>query len=239
MRIFQTFPEMLSEVQRDLAELGTVVQRSGWQGKSAADAGRDRVKELRNYSFTVKNPSISSKYQMPKVTQPWADSEFYERIRNKSVNHGLAYKHRPEVWEELMEGGQFSYTYGERLNGRMGYPNPLQDLIHSIALDPTTRRAFLPVYQPGDTKLGQNHRVPCTLGYHFEPVGNKLHMTYMMRSSDFTTHFQNDLYLAVRLLDHVVQAVNEEMNESFFSRGEFTFFSVNLHVFERDVQGVF
>jgi thymidylate synthase len=81
------------------------------------------------------------------------------------------------------------------------------------------------------------HRVPCTLGYLFEPEGNKLHMTYFMRSCDWKTHYQNDVYLALRLQQYVVEQTNKWRDR--FIPGEFCHFIGNLHVFAKDVEGVF
>ena len=57
-------------------------------------------------------------------------------------------------------------------------------------------------------------------------------MTYLMRSCDYATHFQNDVYLAVRLLDYVAHAVGLEA-------GNFTHFIGSFHIYRKDAEGVF
>lgn len=242
MRIYSNFSEALNETQRDLSEMGVVHNRWGWQGKSADD--RTQVKELRNYGFTVQQPKLS---HLPKANFEWCNAEFEERV-NVVSNPGNAWKLREEVWRELLEQPEdrppkFAYTYGERLNHKVGDMSALWWLIEMLRQDPTSRRAFLPVFFSEDIMRGQivdgySHRVPCTLGYNFLiSDGGKLNITYLMRSSDFTTHFQNDLYLATKLQ----YFVTDRVAESGFNLkpGEFTFFTNNLHVFARDVEGTF
>lgn len=238
MRIFRNFSEARSELERELAELGTIVHRKSWQGQAAGD--REAVRELRNYQYTVTRPDLDEL----DPTQPWADAEFKERVAMSRVNPGEAWKLRPEVWEELLEVHgetstteeytEFSYTYNERFDGQ------LEELVNLLCYDPTTRRAYLPVYQPGDLTLAQAHRVPCSLGYLFEPEGDKLHMTYYMRSCDWARHFQDDVYLALRLRGFILQEYNHRAGKvDFLSPGEFCHIIGNLHVFEKDVAHVF
>lgn len=234
MRIYNNFSEALNETQRDLAEMGVEGGRLGWQGKDAGD--RVRLKELRNYGFTVQNPSLAN---LTRANAPWCEAEFKERITAGTSNPGNAYKLRPEVWEELLESNhRFAYTYSERMNTPVETAPALWWLIQMLREDPTSRRAFLPVYFSEDLQRGQEgHRVPCTLGYNFIISESKLHITYLMRSSDFFTHFQNDLYLATKLQRYIADQVHSSGINA--EPGEFTFFTNNLHVFARDVEGVF
>lgn len=251
MRILGNFKEALSEVQRDLAEMGVMVKRRSWQGQEAGE--RDMVKELRNYSFTVKDARAGAL----DPTQPWADAEFLERVSKEPVNPGEAYKLRPEVWEELREGHpdqggyKFSYTYSERL--RENKNRAVDLLLH----DDSTRRCWVPISRGLDLAMAKEHRVPCSLGYLLEPTprtsthGAELNMTYIMRSCDWTTHFQNDVYLALKFRDWVIDEVNYGLElrapdeeglaegDGYMVPGEFTMFIGNLHVFAKDVEGVF
>lgn len=75
----------------------------------------------------------------------------------------------------------------------------LMDVIQLMAHDPLTRQAYLPIFFPEDTGVGDGGRKPCTLGYQFIVRGNKLHVYYPMRSCDLLRHFRDDCYLTVRL----------------------------------------
>ncbi len=59
-----------------------------------------------------------------------------------------------------------------------------------------------------------------------------LHTTYYMRSSDFGTHFDNDIYLALKLAEFIGERINQPL-------GSFTHVINSLHVYAADVAGVF
>lgn len=86
----------------------------------------------------------------------------------------------------------------------------LNDVIAMLANDPYTRQAYLPIFFPEDTGAGHGGRIPCTLGYHFMLRGNSLHMWYEIRSCDFIRHLKDDLYLAVRLCQHVLKELYDQ-----------------------------
>lgn len=230
MRIYSNFKEALNEIKRDLKEMGIKVTTQTMQDKQR-DEGFETL-ELQNYIYTVINPDTS--YLHP--TQPWADAEFKERVSGDPLNPGTAYMLRPEIWEEYLEdtiyptgewGKSFSYTYPERMWYQLGL------IINELIERPDSRQLFLSVWDPSKDihKLGQR-RVPCTLGYYFQKRQGFVHITYLQRSADFYTHFQNDLYLAVRLLKWMCELAD-------CKPGRFTHWVGSLHVYADDVKDVF
>ena len=115
------------------------------------------------------------------------------------------------------------YSYGD-----------LRDVINLIKKDPTTRQAFLPIWFPEDTGNVMNERVPCTLGYHFIIRNGKMNITYYIRSCDFVRHFTDDVYLAMRLLQHVVDWTFPTEIEY----GTLTMHIVSLHMFTKDAESL-
>ena len=57
-------------------------------------------------------------------------------------------------------------------------------------------------------------------------------MTYMQRSCDFSTHYHNDVWLAVKLLEYVARKAGMQP-------GHFSHWIGSLHVFNKDVEGIF
>lgn len=225
MRIFVNFEEALNEIKRDLAEMGTEVHPQTMQDKYVAEDPNYLTKELQNYAYTVKDATKSISDIHP--IQPWADAEFQERINPEAINPGEAYLLRKEVWDEYLHDGKFAYTYSERMWDK------IHRIISELKDNPESRQLFLNIWEGYDLRnLGGLSRVPCSLGYLFQFRGNKLHMTYMMRSCDYATHFQNDVYLAVELLDYISRCANVQA-------GNFTHFIGSLHVYQKDVKGVF
>lgn len=114
--------------------------------------------------------------------------------------------------------GRYSFVDydGERHNGvrphiegiRFKYGD-LADVVSLLSKSPLTRQAYLPVWFPEDTGTVHGERVPCTLGYHFLLRNGRLNVYYFIRSCDFIRHFANDVYLAARLCQWMIQAVGD------------------------------
>lgn len=222
MRSFSTFSEANNEIKRDLAELGTYVHPQTMQDKNIADDEDYGTRELLNYDYMVLEPRLED---LP-ATQPWADAEFEERINFVGPLAGIAWKQRPEVWQEFADRG-FSYSYGER------YKDGLQEIISELKTHPESRQLYMSVWDNvvDQQRFGQ-FRVPCSLGYWFVKRGGQLHLTYMQRSADFATHFNNDQYLSHKLQRYVADQVG-------IPAGRFTHWIGSLHVYQKGVAGVF
>ena len=227
MRIFSDFPEAFNEIRRDLKEMGLPVETQTMQDKLIQPGDNLDTVELMNYIYTVTNPDIADL----KPTRPWVENEWHERrsgIYGDSINPGIAWRSRADTWEEFLHNGEFSYTYADRFSS---YKQVLS-IIRRLKEDKFSRQLYISMWASADSaKLGVE-RVPCSLGWHFLYRGGQLHMTYFMRSCDFATHFQNDVYLSMKLLMHVALACDLPM-------GRFTQFMSSLHVYTRDVEDVF
>ena len=222
MRSFSDFKEANNEIKRDLAELGTYVHPQTMQDKDIAEDEDYGTRELLNYIYMVLDPNLDDL----NPSQPWADAEFEERVNFIAPGDGEAWKLRPDVWQEFADRG-FSYSYGER------YLDSLEPIIEELKIHPESRQLFLSVWDivPDPVRLGKK-RVPCSLGYWLVKRGGTLHMTYMQRSADFATHFENDQYLSHKLQRYVAEQVG-------VPAGRFTHWIGSLHVYQKDVDGVF
>lgn len=222
MRSFSDFKKANNEIRRDLAELGVAVHPQTMQDKQIAEDPDYATRELTNYDYVVLEPSLFDL----NPSQPWADAEFEERINFVTEVGGEAWKLRPEVWQEFHDRG-FSYTYGER------YATSLEAIIGELRDHPESRQLFISVWDPviDIPKLGYQ-RVPCSLGYWLVKRDGALHLTYFQRSADFATHFENDQYLSHKLQRYVADQIG-------IPAGRFTHWIGSLHVYEKDVAGVF
>ena len=166
------------------------------------------------------------------MVQPWADAEFKERIDSTHypINPGEAWKLRKDVWSEYIHDGKLAYTYNEMLWNN----NQLGKVIDRMLKDPDSRQLWVSLWNPNKDPdlLGGVSRVPCSLGYGFQVREGKLNMHYVMRSCDFATHFCNDVYLAIKLLEWV-------SNMTGFPVGNFTHTMFSVHVYNKDIKGVF
>lgn len=232
MRIYMDWKEAYEEIKRDLAEMGIRVCPKTMQDKNIEGNEDYATMELQNYCYTILNAKSSDVKSFS--VQPWADEEFKERVDLvggvNPINPGKAYKLREDVWNEYMHNGKFAYTYNERY-----YCNDqLWKIIERLKRDNDSRQLWLSVWNPeiDPDKLGGISRVPCSLGYNFQFREGKLNMHYVMRSCDFGTHFCNDVYLAIKLLEFVA-------NECKMEVGNFTHTMFSLHVYHKDITNVF
>ncbi len=228
MRIYVDWPECYEEVKRDLAEMGILVKPKTMQDKVIENNEAYETMELQNYSYSLLNAKSNA---ITRVVQPWADAEFEERINPAgNINPGEAWKLREDVWTEYLHDGKMAYTYNERIM----FNNQLNKIIKRLKEDRDSRQLWLSTWNPAidPDKLGGVSRVPCSLGYNFQFRDGKLNMHYVMRSCDFNTHFINDVYLAIKLLEYVAKECGMEV-------GSFTHTMFSLHVYRKDISNVF
>jgi hypothetical protein len=202
---------------------------------------------------------------------PWAEDHFRERVCGVPLNPGVQYKNWPWYkpdWEAQNEKQEFSHTYMERFWGKSAIRSneirvyepfepdgirydygDLNDVVDLLAREPYTRQAYLPIWFPEDTGAVHGERVPCTLGYHFMLRDGKLNCNYVIRSCDFLRYLRDDLYMAARLTQWVLDTlVPRRMGEYADERdraadhpwarveyGKVRMSIFSLHIFEGDL----
>lgn len=235
-RIYQNCKEMISEEFRNLTELGTTVQSSTMQDKDVRNNDEYKTKELIGNTFTILNTSdkeemfkiLKDKYKLD-ISLKWAKDDFKERISNREINPGEAWKIRKNIWSEFLHDGKFAYTYNERIKPwKNEIATQLKNNINS-------RQAIISIFNPSkDVKsMGGKSRVPCSMFYQFivrKLNGkDKLNMIYVMRSSDLLTHFVNDVYLAIKMQEWIAKQIGIEI-------GMFTMFISSFHAYYKDLK---
>lgn len=247
------------------------VHTEKWQGMNIQKSPEMMTYEVLNCSFGSSMPnSIDQLTLETSPNIPWAEDHFQERVAGQPLNPGVQWANWPYAKSAdrfRTEGDQqFSHTYMERMwprfaglttagfidsseppdpgssNFGIRYPyGDLNDLVNQLAHEPDTRQAYLPLWFPEDTGVKHGGRVPCTLGYHFIRRGNFLHMTYYLRSCDFSRHFRDDIYLAVRLCQWILERCKEINPQAWKSceMGQYTMHMVSLHIFKNDYRMLF
>lgn len=251
MRFFKDFPEAMSEIKRDMSEMGVEVKTKTVQDKDITGTDEYDTVELMNYAYTV----IQPRFEDLTPTQPWADAEWEERLaglNGSPVNPGEAYKlwrDEKHSWEDFLEDVhgvplarthyeretydpnrvRFAYSYPERLH----VSAQVRHVIKRLREDPFSRQCYVSIWRPDmDALRFGNRRVPCSLGYHFMFRENRLHITYSMRSCELGTFFPNDQFFALKLLHHVA-------DETDLSTGRFSHFINSFHCYKKTMGYVF
>lgn len=239
MRIYSNAYELMSETGRNLYEMGILVKPRYYQNKYIGDKPEFETKELEAEQYTLLSLPDPEMLFIFTHSKDWADTEFSERVSGKKINPGEAWKLRENVWREFLDShGEFDYTYAERMNTRFYYKNKVGTSINNIISllkdDPDTRKAIISIYNATDSNcLDGKYRIPCSMYYDFMirkvPGKNdyQLNIHYHQRSSDFVTHFGNDVYLAWRLMEYIAEKVNVKPGYLVHSID-------SLHVYHKD-----
>lgn len=212
MRIYSSSYELMSEMGRELNSYGQTVKPKTYQNKNIEGNEDFVTKEIicQQYCLTsLQDPTWLFFYSR---SREWADAEFQERIDTSDIiNPGKAWELRKDLWEQFLVNGKFDYTYNERII------HVIKPLIRLLKDDNYTRKAVLPIFNGDMDGLDTDwydgsRRIPCSMYYDFlirqNGKGEKvLHICYHQRSSDFVTHFGNDVYLAWRLMEYVAKEV--------------------------------
>ena len=236
---YQNMQEALDHTRAALLNYGQLVKTKNWQSEET----KLGMWEINNYVFATEVPEGKEGLnKILKPDQPWAEMHFQERVCGHPINPAPSYLAWPyyqgdEVWRK--HGEKFAHTYPERMwvhrmpGVRFEYGN-LDNVVKLLDRDPMTRQAFLPIWFPEDTGSMGNYRVPCTIGYHFIIRDDELNMVYYIRSCDYRRHFKNDVYLACRLLQWVLNELwkLDSLNHGRITIGTLTMYITNLHVFE-------
>lgn len=225
VRIYSNYKEAISEIQRDLYEMGIEVKPYSYQNKIVDGNDDFTTKELQYYQFMVINHDDIDDI-INNVT--WCRAEFTERIFQYNVssnplNPGNAWRLREDVWRQFLVRGKFDYTYNERMKYQ------IRHIIHELQIHPNTRQAIIEIHNNklDITSLGGKKRIPCSMFYQFMIRNGKLDIFYVMRSSDFFTHFRNDIWLANRLQKFISDEIKVPI-------GRFTMVVASLHAYKKD-----
>lgn len=262
MAFERKFESIYKGLAADLRK-ASVVETKKWQGTNGNPYALS-MREMQYVHFEYRLHGIIMEHyrQEIKPNLPWADDHFIkERIGGQPFNPGTTWKNWPysqSAAEHVQE--QFSHSYAERiwpkyagltsdgeikdvindLTPNQGLRKPLGDLLTLVQVlreDPFTRQAYLPIWFPEDlTAANQSERVPCTLGYHIMRRGDNISIFYPMRSMDFVRHFRDDVYLAIRLLIWVLQALQYKDPDTWrkVCPGKLVMSVSSLHCFSTD-----
>jgi len=248
MRIFTTNYEAIREVERDHWEMGIEVKTHSMQDKVIEGNEDFFTKELSPCMFQVTKPVedmdelLKFYHDSPGLSEElaqfyaegldlrWAQEEFKDRVAEVYLNPGTSWEIRSDTWKEFMHDGKFAYTYNQRIRMQLSI------ILEELKNHPGTRQAIIEVHNGimDINSMGGKSRVPCSMHYQILIRNEKVDLIYIMRSSDFLTHFGYDNWLAIRLQKHIANQLNREV-------GRYTYVSGSLHAYYKDMKtrGIF
>jgi hypothetical protein len=258
---------MIIMTQAEFKRSSKAVHTARWQGMPIADKPEMVSYELLNFHTTCELPTEELDFYRREVQPnlPWADDHHEERVGGRPLNPGVEWANWPwaKSADRFRTNQQFNHSYMERLwpkfagldsDGSLAtldYPSPhrgirfeygdLNSLVNLLSDEPDTRQAWIPLFFPEDTGVGDGGRKPCTLGYQFIVREGRLHIYYPLRSCDFVRHFRDDIYLAIRLGLWVIDECRIR-NPGFWYNvqpGTYTMHCTSLHIFKNDWPSLF
>jgi len=225
MRIYSNCYELMSEIFREVWEMGHIVHPYSMQNKIVKDDDNYSTREITNYSYSLTNLyKVDYLFFADPKARTWADAEFADRIDPNYINPGLAWKLREYIWKEFLnEEGRFDYSY----NNRMRFS--INAVVKELRCNPDSRQAIISIWnaQIDSLNLGGKKRIPCSMYYQVLIRDNKVNLIYNQRSADVVTHFGNDVYLAWRLMLYIAAEIEMRPGYLFHNIG-------SLHAYKKD-----
>ena len=247
-------PTLEMEIERlirDLKSWGHEADPGHWQGVPTEGHPEMMTKEILNGWMAAPIPgSVNVLAEQTKANLPWAEEEFQERVSGEARNPHRSMYHWPwwrgqidekmshtyseRFWPSVIEGKEGTNYFREGIRYRYGDLQDVVDLLHD---HPYTRQATFPIFFPEDTGAIHGGRVPCTLHYHFLLRNDRLHLWYPIRSCDVVRHFRDDIYMACRLNQWMIDqlfTVSEEDLWANVTPGMLYFTAYSFHVHRAD-----
>lgn len=116
------------------------------------------------------------------------------------------------IWDDFTEddGVTIKAAYGYRWRKHFGR-DQLEDLISGLFINPSDRRTVLCAWDPGDDGLMHHgtKNVPCPFAMSFYIVGDKLMMSYYIRSSDLYVGLPYDVFCTAYVVDAVISSLRQ------------------------------
>lgn len=177
---------------------------------------------------------------------PWGHSAAdHLDLYGERFNHNYMERYWPKFAGVVERATETAEEYAQEIEGdftpiahqgiRAEYGD-LNDLVNTLAEEPDTRQAYLPIYYPEDVTV--QGRKPCTLGYHFILRHGYFHCTYYMRSCDFYRHWADDCYLTIRLHLWIMHQLRKRRPKvwDWVRPGFFIMHITSLHMFINDTR---
>jgi thymidylate synthase len=187
---------------------------------------KKEIVELQNVNYSIPMGKILSDNEFHKPAPFWAISESLSEILN--LPRPIMERYKPDLmnWSYSMTSDRMPcYSYGERLHNY----NQIMNVFNRLKNNPTSKKAFLSIYQGYDTELTRPD-IPCTLGWMLNIRDNKLDITTIMRSWDFFAGQIYDAFLANLIGQSYVSWLKNDGNENL-KPGKIHFFGGSLHYY--------
>ena len=235
MRVYGDCKKLMSEIFRDVLEMGIRVHPHSMQNKVVVGDDNFSTMEITNYDYCLLSLNEEDYlFLFDPTCREWIREEIMERVGPIPVNPGQAYKIRLHVWEQFLVDGKFDYTYPERIAGKGAF----HKIANEIRVNPDSRQLVMAIWDRQDINyIGGKKRIPCSIYYQFMVREGQINIIYNQRSADVVTHFGNDVWLAWAMMQAMTVAVNTfpEYKDNPLKVGHLYHNIGSLHVYKKDI----
>ncbi len=118
-------------------------------------------------------------------------------------------KKAPKIWRDFVEEGMLKTAYGYRWRRHFGR-DQLMLAMGELRDNPTNRQIYISAWDPATDGLGgpQPRNVPCPVGFSLTRVGDHLHCSVFIRSSDVFVGLPYDVMGYALTVDAVAASIN-------------------------------
>lgn len=187
---------------------------------------KDKIVELREVHYSIHSGRVLNVNPHHSPTMFWAISEGLSEILN--LPRPIMERYSPEIMDksyQISPDRMPIYSYGMRWKEF----DQLNNIFHRLDENPTTKRAFLSIYNGLDTILGRSDS-SCTIGHNFSIRDNKLDVAVHLRSWDFFAGQIYDTFLC-GLLQRTFLSWLQKSKHPELELGDLHFYANSLHYY--------
>lgn len=223
--------ESFDESSRYFAELLADGNRVASQNTVNQGTYKDEIVELRNVNYSIPGGRVLSSNPHHSPTMFWAISEGLSEILN--LPRPIMERYLPAKMDEsykITPDRMPCYSYGMRWKEH----DQLNNLFHKLNDNPTTKRAFLSIYNGLDTIPGRSD-ASCTIGHHFTIRDGELDVAVHLRSWDFFAGNIYDTFLCGLLQKSFLTWLQQDKLPDL-KAGKLHFYANSLHYYPQRSQ---
>lgn len=197
MRMYESLQKVYVELIKLLQSEGEIVTSVIDARSVGSEFGRKRrdFREIQGYCFTLSNPRhrvINAPIR--RISYGFALANLvWTLCGRRDVESIVFYNSRGRMF--TADGKYYESAFGDRIFGRLPQ---WREAVNILKSDPTSRRAFIPLFLPSDLK-DLPLDTPCAVGFHLMIRDDKLDMVLYMRSQSAIMVFPYDIFLFTML----------------------------------------
>jgi thymidylate synthase len=117
-------------------------------------------------------------------------------------------KYAPKLWEKFVEDGELKSAYGYRWRRHFDR-DQIFLAISELWTNPTNRQLYISAWDPKEDGLGNAgpKNIPCPVGFTLNRLGDTLHMSVFIRSSDVILGLPYDVMCYAMTLGAIANSV--------------------------------